>query len=129
MPIQLMSDDDRITVTDAELMGASGDAETIYTLRPLTREVYKRVAKAHTKQAPNRHSRQMEEKVDMVAVHEDLLDHALVSWTGLLWNGEPAPCEREFKLRLDGLRVSSLLERAGMSQVVAAEVDRRDSFR
>lgn len=128
MPIQLMSEDDRITVTDAELV-AGGDAETTYELRPLTRDVYKRVAKAHTKSAPNRAIRQMEDKVDMVAVHEDLLDHALVAWSGILWNGAPAPCDRSFKLKLDGLRVSSLLERAGMSQIVAAEAGRQDSFR
>lgn len=130
MPIQLMSDEDRITVTDADLMGGNGDTDTSYTLRPLTHDVYKRVGKQHTRTAPNRQTRQMESRIDdQVAVMEDLIDYALVGWTGVLWNGEPAPCEREIKLRLDGVRRTALLERAGMNQIVAAEADRQSSFR
>ena len=128
MPIQLMNDDDRIVVTDADLV-AGGDADTTYTLRPLTRDVRKRMVKAHTAKRPNPRTHAMEDATDHEAVGSDLVDFALIAWTGILWNGEPAPCEREFKLKLDDMRLRAILEAAGLSRIVEADQARGESFR
>lgn len=128
MAIQLSQDDDRFTVTDAELV-AGGDAETSYTIRPLTREVRKRVVKEHTTRQANPRTRAMEDRVDAEAIGLALLDYALVGWSGILWQGQPAPCEKDYKLKLDEVRLSAILEQAGLSRIVDAEAARGESFR
>jgi hypothetical protein len=123
-----MQDDDRIVVIDADLV-PDGDKATTYTLRPLTREVRRKIIKARTSKRPNPRTHQMEDVVDWQDISMDLLDYALVAWDGILWNGGPAPCEREYKSKLDEMRLTALLERAGLSKVVAAEEQRDQSFR
>lgn len=128
MPVNLMKDEDRITVKDSELV-AGGDPDTTYELRPLTREIRKEIIKRNTAMVPNGRTHVMEPRIDQEAVGWDLVDYALVGWTGILWHGQPAPCEREYKLKLDEPRANMILQKAGLSQVIAAEVARPESFR
>ncbi len=127
MAVCLMSDDDRITITDAQLGVPDGDKDTTYTLRPLTRAVYKQIIKKNTSKKASR--RGIEEVTDWVTVSEELLDYALVGWAGILWKGEPAPCELTMKLQLDPTRASAILEHAGLSQVKEVAEERGASFR
>jgi hypothetical protein len=128
MALQLMGDDDRIVVRDDDLGVSGGDPETTYTLKPITRDVYKRTIAGRTKKVPNQRTRQMEDATDWSAVSEDLLDYTLENWSGVLWSGQPAPCDRDMKLKIDPLRAAALLERAGMNQI-ALGGDRGESFR
>jgi len=123
-----MKDGDLIVVKDSELV-AGGDPDTSYSLRPLTREIRKEILAKNTSRVPNRRTHQMDEQIDGEGVGWDLLDYSLVSWDGILWDGQPAPCERDYKLKLDPTRSVALLEKAGLSQVIAAEVARPETFR
>lgn len=128
MALRLMSETDTIEVADTELGVPNGDKDVRYTMRPLTRDVYKRVIKPHTSKKPNPRTRQMEDVVNAEAAQEDLIDTVLVGWTGIVYDGQPAPCDREMKLKLDPFRIGALLEKAGLSQVVE-EGDQTASFR
>jgi len=128
MPVKLMKDGDEITVKDSELV-AGGDPETSYTIRLLTRGVRERIIEENTTRVPNPRTRAMDKVVDAQKVSWDLVDYALTKWAGILWDGEPAPCERDYKLKLDEIRLSALLEKAGLSEVVAVEAARGETFR
>lgn len=129
MALKLQKDDATITVKDDDLGVPNGDAEVTYTVRTLTREKYKEIIAGQTKRKPNPRTRAMEDVTDWAAVSEDLIDYALVGWTGILWEGEPAPCEREMKLRLDAARAAALLDRAGTNQLAEAVERKTQSFR
>lgn len=129
MALHVTNDDTTIAVVDSDLDVPNGDPETSYTIRLLTREVMKDAIKRHTTRARQR-TGQMVTEVDWPSVNDDLFDYALVGWQGVLWNGEPAPCERSLKLRIDILRQQALLEQAGMSQVSKSDAEvRSESFR
>lgn len=122
MPVSLLTDATPITITDDKLPGVEGgDPGTSYTVRQVLPSTAKVITKRHTK--PGRGG----ERVDSVAVYEDLLDHALVGWSGILLNGEDAPCTRDNKLLLDGQRREAILLVAGLNRT--DEVARDHSFR
>ena|SRR3990167_9455954 len=131
MSLHLMDADDQITVRDDQLGIPDGDNGTVYTLRPITREVYKQTIKRHTTRVPNRRTHNSEDQTDWTLVTEDLIDYALTAWTGVLFHGAEAACDRDMKLRLDPTRTAALLNQAGMSQVsgMGDEVAREASFR
>lgn len=131
MPVHLMQADDRLTVTDDALGVQGGDKDTSYTLRPLTRETYREIIQRHTKKVPNRRTHQMDEVTDHPAAGDDLLDYAVVAWSGILLGGAEAPCTRENKLKLDLPRASALLDKAGLGEVTSfgAAERRAESFR
>lgn len=127
MALQLLSKDTRIEVRDADLDGVTdGDPDTVYVLRQLPPAESREIAKRHTTTPINQRTGRREEQVDLNAVAEDLLDAALVEWRGVLANGLDAPCTRENKLLLDGVRRTALLHVAGLNR--SAEV-RAASFR
>lgn len=127
MALELTNDGDTITVTDESLGVANGTPDVTYTLRLLTRKVYREIAARHTRKVPDRRTRQMSDDTDFEAVGEDLLDYVLVGWSGVNLKGEPAPCERDLKLKLDGTRTQAILEVAGMSRVQVSSP--QESFR
>lgn len=123
----LQLDSDRIRVTDKDL--GIGDAETGYVLKPITREVYKRIRQDNTKRMPNRQTRGMEDVTDWEAFSEDLLDYTIESWSGVLVGGEPAPCDRDHKLALDLMCATALMNRAGLNDVEREGERKAESFR
>lgn len=129
MPLQLQTEDDQIVVKDTELV-EQGDPETTYTVRFVTRETYQRVSTKHSARFGGRRGLKLQEQIEFaVAVNEELIDYALVSWTGVLINGQPAPCDTVHKKMLDGERAQGLLAKAGVNQIAAGEAARAASFR
>jgi hypothetical protein len=121
VPVHLLNDADAFPVRDSDLI-SGGDAETVYTVRPLTRETAKRLRRSHTTTVRGI------DRIDQDGLTEDLLDYCLTGWEGILWKGQPAPCDRAMKLQLDTVRILGLIDRAGLSRVLAAEADRAASF-
>ena len=126
--LKLTADNETIDITDAALV-SDGDPDTTYVVRMLTRHQQSELIKKHTTKRPNKATRQMESVTDWEAVGEDQLDAALVGWQGVMWEGQPAPCTKELKLRLDILRAKALLDLAGVNQVQAVAEQRAESFR
>lgn len=120
---------DEFDVPEVELRIEDPDPDVTYRLRALTRETYKQTVKAHTRRGPMTRAGQPTEVVDGPGIAEDLLDHALVGWSGILVGGEPAPCTRETKLLLDPVIADRLIDRAGRSEIVGQEARRPESFR
>lgn len=132
MAVVLQSKDTTFEVKDSDLgLADGGDPNTVYTLRQLTRADYKRVMAANTKQVMNRATRGFASEIDHLAAEEDLLDYALVGWSGVVMaDGTPAECSRDNKLNgLPSTVLSALLERAGLRTIQAGEADRQASFR
>lgn len=128
MALNLLDGDRRITVKDSDLKDVEGgDPDTTYTVRQIPPAVNRQMAKTHTRPVINGKTGAREQQVDNIGLVDDLLDYALLEWTGILLKGAPAPCVREHKELLDYPRKVALLSLAGMNQV---EADRRDqSFR
>ncbi len=130
MPVVLTDPDARITVRDADLAGiVNGDPDTTYTIRPISIEQHRGLVKKNTAQVIDRRLQAQVPQVDSAAVSDDVLDYVLVEWSGLLFRGEPVPCERAYKLKLDYVRKSALCDLAGMNQIVRAPEVRAESFR
>jgi hypothetical protein len=128
MAITLLSATARIQVKDSDLEDVSGgDPGTVYTVRQISSDINKELSAKNTTRTPNRRTHRMDSDVDNVALLDDLIDYALLEWTGIVDDGQPAPCTRENKLRLDMPRKLALLSVAGLNQK-AAEV-RAESFR
>jgi hypothetical protein len=94
----------------------------------LTTAKHREIQRANTKKVANR-ARGMEDYTDWPKVVDDLVDYVIVAWAGVVDKGEPAPCDREHKLRLDAPTKDALLERAGLNEIVAAGEQRAASFR
>jgi hypothetical protein len=126
--LELKSADEITPVTDAELV-ADGDKDTTYSLRHITTDKHREIVKANTDKVPNRRTHQRDDVVNWEAVQDDLVDYAIADWSGVVAKGQPVPCERVYKLLLDGPRKTAILERAGMNEVAAAPERRAESFR
>jgi hypothetical protein len=127
MALGLLDEDAQIQVTDSDLPDIEGgDPGTVYTVRQIPPAVNRELAKKHTERPINKRTGQREQVVDNIALLDDMVDYALVSWEGVLLKGQPAPCSRENKLRLDYPRKVALMSVAGLNQI-AAEV-RAQSF-
>lgn len=125
MAIRLLSDSDQITVRDSDIIHG-GDTETSYVLRKITPEKQRELLKKHTRSGNNRRG----ETLDIEALQQDQIDYVLVSWEGVLDNGQPAECSRANKVNgLDMARRLALIEHAGMTDIVAAAEGRATSFR
>jgi hypothetical protein len=128
MAISLLNATARIQVKDSDLDDvAGGDPGTVYTVRQITPDINRALAEKNTIKVPNRKTHRMDSEVDNVALLDDLIDYAILDWTGILDNGEPAPCTRENKVLLDQPRKLALLSVSGLNRK-AAEV-RAESFR
>lgn len=128
MALELLDDATRIDVKDSELDDIKdGDPDTVYVVRQISPDVRKEIVKRHTSTPINRQTGQRDRVVDNDAYFDDLLDYALVDWRGILLNGEPVPCVRGHKMRLDMPRKLALLGVAGLNRTAPADRDR--SFR
>ena len=129
MALELLSEDDRIVVKDADLEDVSDpDKDATYTLRPLTTERQRELTKRHTTYTINKQKQTKEPKVDVAALADDLIDHVLIEWTGINAKGQPLPCERQYKLKLDLVRKNALVGWAGLNRS-EREQQKTDSFR
>ena len=124
MALELKGEDARITVTDADLVKA-GDASVTYTLRRLTIDKWREIARRHTKPATYRKP----EKRDEDEFQDDLFDYVLESWTNVVADGAALPCEWASKRLLDLGRRIAMLDIAGMNEISAREDARGESFR
>lgn len=128
MAVQLLDDEKRIEIADSALEGVTGgDPETTYVVRQIPPAVNREIAKRHTKPTVNRATGQREQIADHTAILDDMLDYALVSWSGIQLKGVDAPCTRDNKLLLDHTRKVALIGLAGLNEVKAH--DKADSFR
>jgi hypothetical protein len=127
MALQLLNEDARFEVKDSDLDGIDGgDPETVYTVRQIPPHVNREIGRRHTTRPINRKTGTREEVVDWPSYIDDMVDYALVGWAGILHNGQPAPCDRQFKALLDGPRKAAILGLAGHNQRAG---DRAESFR
>ncbi len=128
MALNLLDDTNRITVTDSELDDVQGgDPDTTYTVRQIPPSVNAEISRKHTKRKPNKRNGQMDTEIDQMALVDDLLDYALLAWSGIQHQGQPVPCERQFKTLLDYPRKAALISVAGLNQ--RAQEVRDESFR
>jgi hypothetical protein len=133
MALLVRPPNDRIDVCDADLPGVEdGDTDTVYTVRPLTRETIKAIeAKPENARTTfNRITHQKETVYDDEAILLDKIDHVIADWRGVIYKEtrEPVPCTRENKANaLDWPRVLALLRLASVNEV--SKEDRDRSFR
>ena len=136
MPIQLLDDGAELEIKDSDLGVPDGDEGTVYTIRVLSPQVYRRIQKAHTKKRPTG-GRGMEDYLDIPAWSDALWDYVLKDWNpgAVLWRGEPVQADTLITLR-DGKQEkakyqleSALLDKAGMNTVVQSPAEKEQSFR
>lgn len=140
MPIQLLDDETLVEVKDTELGVPDGDEGTVYTLRVLTPQVYRRITKQHTKKRPTG-GRGMEEYLDPIGWSDAIWDHVLKDWNpgAVLWKGRAVSADDlvtlgdgtqvKAKFQIDGPRKTALLDKAGMNQVMPSQEETEKSFR
>lgn len=131
--LALADSEDTFTVTDADLGLIGGSPTVTYTVRPIPNdEIDEFRKKRRGKKEWNRTARAYEyPEFDQKGFDADMLDRAVVGWAGVMFRGEPAPCTREFKLKLDAIRQQLLVTKATMNRVteaVAQEDAAADSF-
>jgi hypothetical protein len=130
MALELRDKDDLFDVKDSEIVPDGGDPETTYTLRPLLIEAHREIIKRNTEYVVNKRTHQREPKVNWDGVADDLFDHIIAGWSGIVHKGVPLPCDRANKMRLDAVRKDQLLERAGYNEVTRPRDEvRAESFR
>lgn len=130
--LQLLTERDRIVVKDADLPGVPDpDKDATYTLRPITKERHRELEKTCTTWVVTAEKRgqQTEPVLDTAALTDALLDYALLSWTGVIYEDAPLPCVTEHKLKLDGIRTVGLIRLARSNQVQRAPEVHAESFR
>lgn len=130
MAIEVLSGDELVEVCETELAGIdTPDREVFYTIRKLDPDVHRAIVKRHTRNEFVRGVGRVKE-TDLDAVNDDLLDHVLTGWRGVLMRGAPAPCERPLKLRgLDWSRKRGILDKAGANEIAREPERRAESFR
>jgi len=127
--LQLIDESDTLTVKDSDLPDVpDGDPDVVYTLRPISTETHRELAKKHTSHPINPRTHQKEDRLDGVALADDLFDYALVGWSGILWKGQPAELTRANKMKIDALRKSSMLGLAGLNQIARQPEVKAESF-
>lgn len=124
MAVELLDGDKEITVRDCDLRGVDdGDAETTYTVKQIPNQVRKNAQKKHSKMVKGQYV------IDNEAIVEELLEYALVRWTGIQHKGKDAPCESVYKQALDPIRKAALIGVAGFNRIAQDAADKEDSFR
>ena len=103
------------------------DPSVVYTVRPLGTEKFRELHRAHTKKVLNKRTGQREDDHDAEGFADAVCDFVLVGWVGVVDHGEPAPCTRENKMRLDGQVKTGLIAVAGLNRLDADDTAR--SFR
>lgn len=105
------------------------DAEVTYTLRPLTTTKFRELQKKNTRQVVSKATRSMVDELNGEGLADDLIDHVIACWTGIVSRGQPADCTRENKLKLDGQVKQALIGVAGLNRIEAAPAAKEESFR
>lgn len=130
MPRQLHDDSSTFEVKETDIPDVTqADADTSYTVRPLTTAKFRELQKKNTKLVVNKATKSMEQEIDGEKLADDLIDWVVAGWSGILDKGQPAECSRENKLRLDGQVKQGLIGVAGLNRIEAAPAVRDDSFR
>ena len=114
MALEVRKAGDPIIVCDADLEDVTnGDPETTYTLRTITRDIIRDLQKPYLKQQFNKRTHSLEDvplsKEDDAALMADILDYVIASWDGILYQGQPLPCDKTTKPLLDMDRKSTRL--------------------
>lgn len=123
-----LHDDSTFEVKEVDLQGIDeADKDTAYTLRPLTTAKFRELQKKNTKQVLNKRAGRMEPQLDGETLADDLIDHVIAGWTGILSKGQPADCTRENKLKLDGQVKQALIGVAGLNRIEAIPEEREQS--
>lgn len=133
--LEVRKDGDLIEVQDTELEGVEhGDPETSYTIRTISTETARALLKPFQRNKWNNRTHKLEE----IPLTEEqqaeytflLLDHVLIDWKGIIYKGQPLPCEGKHKTLLDNARKAALLGMAGGNKAGASMEDaRNESFR
>lgn len=129
MAREVLSDDDLIWVNETELAGVTdADPEIAYQIRKLTPTKHREIVKRHTKPVFERGVGRVE-KTDGYAAMDDIIDHVLADWRGILLHGEKCPVTRDWKLTgLDLDRKKAIVDRAGMNEIAREPERRAESF-
>lgn len=128
MAIQLLDDDDVITVKDSDLDVANGDDGTTYTVRVVTPQYVKTLRKLHTKKRATG-GQGMADVFNAEAFSEAMWDYVLMAWTGVVHPETKQPIDPDemvatkygpvkAKTRIDGSRKLALMDLAGANQTV-----------
>lgn len=129
MAREVLSDDDLIWVHETELAGVTdADPDISYQIRKLTPTKHREIVKKHTKPVFERGVGRVE-KTDGYAAMDDIVDHVLTDWRGILLRGEKCPVTRDWKLQgLDLDRKKAIVDRAGMNEIAREPERRAESF-
>lgn len=130
MPRSLQDESEHFDVKESELPDViNADPDVSYTVRPLTTDKFRELQKRNTKLVVNKASRSMEKELNGEGLADDLIDHVLAGWVGIVSKGQPAECTRANKLRLDGQVKGGLIAIAGLNRIEAAPAAKEESFR
>lgn len=122
------------TIAESDLFGG-GDPDVTYTLKYLTPQAQEAIARTVTAKFKSRRAMTPTESLEMAtANNRELLDKALVGWSGITVGGEPAECVLANKILMPVSLRRVLLQKAGVvldaNEVPEAEgADDPDSFR
>ena len=123
-----LHDEAPFEVKESDLQGIDEvDKDTVYTLRPLTTQKFRELQKKNTKNVLNKRAGRMEPQLDGETLADDLIDHVIADWRGILSKGQPAECSRDNKLRLDGQVKQALIGVAGLNRIEAMPEEREQS--
>src|SRR5688572_20337575 len=74
------------------------DPEVTYSVRPLSTAKFRELQKKNTRMVPNKQTRQMDPELNAEHFADDLIDHVIEGWSGIVDKGQPAECSRANKL-------------------------------
>jgi len=137
MGITLFRPNDRVDVRDSDLCLydtglLDGDSETVYTVRVVAPDEFRRLRQPYVRFVVNRQTHQREEQItdaDAAKLADDLIDAILVEWRGVQVAGEDVPCTREYKVLLDPQRKAALIKVANTSRIEKTAAEDAESFR
>lgn len=126
----LHNDDTTFTVKETDIPDVQqADPDVTYEVRALTTAKFRELQRKNTRPVPNKATRQMVDEVNGEKLADDLIDHVIAGWAGIVDKGQPAPCTRENKLRLDGQVKQGLIGVAGLNRIEEAPAATEASFR
>jgi hypothetical protein len=104
--------------------------DSVFQLRIITDEVDKDLRKRRTKSVLDRKKHQMVDKLDEAAYVGDLLEHAIVGWSGIKGTkGNDVPCTPDMKTRLPERWKTEILRMCAGKEggAVAADQEKKHS--